>query len=304
MQAQQTKFYDLITTGMGFVSRIRPVTGKRKGAKPSLYCKVSVPLGPEKECQWTSIDCRVCGVETVDLINSLKARVAQGVKPAINFAIGDIYGDAFEYGDEVRAQFKGRLVRAELPARDEPVKPFETSGLAYVNDVGRDSVKLSAIHGPEDDINHVAIHVREVSEAVTASLAKARSNVDDRVLINFVVKGIAVDPVACADAEPDTQITAQDLRVKWVRVNGQVVVSNDQPASNRQEIGPDAPAKITDPAAPEVLAAKERVATMNATQLDAALAFAPTKYAGEALKAVHGYCAMRRNALQVSETTS
>lgn len=302
MQSQQPKFYDLITTGMGFVSRIRPVTGKRKGAKPSLYCKVSVPLGPEKECKWTSIDCRVCGVETVDLINSLKARVAQGVKPAIVFSIGDIYGDAFEYGDELRAQFKGRLIRAELPARDEPTKPFETSGLAYVNDVGDGSVKLSAIHGPEDDINHVAIHVSEVSEAVTASLAKARSNVDDRVLINFVVKGIAVDPVACADAEPETQITAQDLRVKWVRVNGQVV-SNDQPASNRQVTEPDAPAKITDPSAPEVLTAKERVETMNATQLNAALAFAPTKYAGEALKAIEGYCVKRRNAL-VSETTS
>lgn len=302
MQSQQPKFYDLITTGMGFVSRIRPVTGKRKGAKPSLYCKVSVPLGQEKDCKWTSIDCRVCGVETVDLINSLKSRVDQGVKPAINFSIGDIYGDPFEYGDELRAQFKGRLIRAELPARDETPKPFETSGLAYVNDVGDGSVKLSAIHGPEDEINHVAINVSEVAESVAASLTKARTSKDDRVLINFVVKGIAVEPVAGADGEADTLITAKDLRVKWVRVNGQVV-SSDQPASNRPVMDSDAPPKITDASAPEVLVAKDRVATMNATQLEAAQAFAPTKYSGEALKAINGYCEARRAAL-VSATTS
>jgi hypothetical protein len=302
MQSQQPKFYDLITTGMGFVSRIRPVTGKRKGAKPSLYCKVSVPLGPDKDCKWTSIDCRVCGVETVDLINSLKGRVAQGTKPAINFSIGDIYGDAFEYGDDLRAQFKGRLIRAELPARDEPQKPFETSGLAYVNDVAGGTVKLSAIHGPEDDINHVAINVSEVAESVSNSLVKAWANKEDRVLINFVVKGIAVDPVAAADGELDTEITAKDLRVKWVRVNGQVVPS-EQPVSNHQVAEPDAPPKITEPNAPEVLAAKERVATMNATQIDAALAFAPSKYAGEALKAVKGFCDARRSVLVLATTS-
>lgn len=299
MQTQQPKFYDLITTGLGFVSRIRQVTGKRKGAKPSLYCKVSVPLGPEKDCKWTSIDCRVCGVDTVDLINSLKGRVAQGIKPAINFSIGDIYGDPFEMGEEVRAQFKGRLIRAELPARDDPAKPFETTGLAYVNDVGSSQVKLAAIHGPEDDINHVSITVEDVPESVSSPLISVRKNDDDRVLVNFVVRGIAVEPITNGEGELDTAIKAKELRVKWVRVNGQPVPFGDQAPTPAQPAGlvADQPEKITSADAPEVIAGKERIAKMNHQQVAAAKAFAPTKYAGAALQTVMGDLDARERSL-------
>lgn len=257
-----SQYYDFLTMGTGLVSRIRDVGGKR-GRSSSVYCTISVPLDPKgaANTRWTNFDVRVCGVENIDLINSLRSEVSNNKRPAIHFTIGDAYGDAYEHNDQVRAHFKGRLIRAELAQNDDR-KPLKSYGLAYVNaNRMNDSASvqstfnLSVVHGAVDSINYTYVNAM-VADSATSHQARdlicEHAIKDARVLVGFEMSYLSVFGFRFGEqstkaGQLGTDIVAQLDNVRWIRVNGQVVYK--QPAATATQADKDENPQSTEPAA-------------------------------------------------------
>jgi Protein of unknown function (DUF3577) len=236
------KFYDLLTRGVGFVSRIRDVTGRRKNATASVYCTVSVPLDPKgtPNTRWTNFDVRVCGLAQIDLINSMRDEVSAGRKPAIEFTVGDIYGDAFnaDFNGQatIRAQYKGRLIKA-VRAEAGASSVLTTTGLGYVNDIRFDHdggiyADIGAIHGAENDLNTTYFQVRIETEAAGNAILDIHqlkeSNPKGKFLVGFVLNAVFVEGFAYADTSDKkgqlgTNSYALLTDVRWTRFNGTVL---------------------------------------------------------------------------------
>ncbi|RRV44750.1 MULTISPECIES: STY4534 family ICE replication protein [Stutzerimonas] len=112
-QSNESKFFDLHTTGIGYLNRIREVT-VRKGPA-FLACTVAALHGSADDVEYSYIDCKVAGAEAQKLVRRCKEAVDAGKKVLVSFKIGDIWTDPFIYqnGDkkgQPGAQLKGRLL--------------------------------------------------------------------------------------------------------------------------------------------------------------------------------------------------
>lgn len=113
-QANEAKFFDLHTTGIGYLNRIREVKPRGKG-KPFMAVAVAALRGSSDEVEYTYIDCNVVGAEAEKLIRRCQEAVTAEKKVLVSFRIGDIWADAFTYekGDkkgQPGASLKGRLL--------------------------------------------------------------------------------------------------------------------------------------------------------------------------------------------------
>lgn len=137
--APATKYFDLHTSGIGYLNRIRQVT-VRKGS-PFLAVTVAALHGSSDEVQYTYIDCKVAGGEAERLVRRCQQAESENKKVLVAFRIGDLWIDTFTYdkGDkkgQTGASLKGRLlfinwirIDGELvyqtPPKDEPVSSPE-----------------------------------------------------------------------------------------------------------------------------------------------------------------------------------
>lgn len=113
-QSNEAKFFDLHTTGIGYLNRIREVKPRGKG-KPFMAVTVAALRGSMDDAEYSYIDCNVVGAEAEKLIRRSQAAVEAGKKVLVSFRIGDIWTDAFTYekGDkkgQPGASLKGRLL--------------------------------------------------------------------------------------------------------------------------------------------------------------------------------------------------
>jgi len=118
--ANEVKYFDLHTTGIGYLGRVREV--KLKKGQPFWACTIAAMHG---ECtaadsgekpDYTYFDCNVVGAEAQRLIKRCAPAVAAGKKVLVGFVIGDIHLDRFVYvkGEkkgETGVSLKGRLLR-------------------------------------------------------------------------------------------------------------------------------------------------------------------------------------------------
>lgn len=112
-QSNEAKFFDLHTTGIGYLNRIREVT-PRKG-KPFTCVTVAALHGATDKAEYSYIDCNVVGAEAESLVKRCQQAVEANKKVLVSFRIGDIWADAFTYerGDkkgQAGASLKGRLL--------------------------------------------------------------------------------------------------------------------------------------------------------------------------------------------------
>lgn len=113
-QTNETKFFDLHTTGIGYLNRIREVKPRGKG-KPFMAVAVAALRGSTDAVEYSYIDCNVVGAEAEKLVRRCQEAVVAGKKVLVSFRIGDIWTDAFTYekGDkkgQPGASLKGRLL--------------------------------------------------------------------------------------------------------------------------------------------------------------------------------------------------
>ncbi|MDR6680215.1 STY4534 family ICE replication protein [Pseudomonas oryzihabitans] len=114
-QANESQYFDLHTTGIGYLNRIRDVKPKGKSAKPFLSVTVAALCGSKEAIEYHFIDCNVVGAEAEKLVRRCIEAVDADKKVLVSFRIGDIWTDPFIYKSGPKqgnpgASLKGRLL--------------------------------------------------------------------------------------------------------------------------------------------------------------------------------------------------
>ncbi len=107
-QQQPREFFNLHTSGIGYLNRVRWVEtqGRGRKAEPFLACSISALRGSSDAPDYTYFDLRVSGEEAIALIDGLRDEVNDRRKVLVSFKIGDIYPHL--YDRDVRDQKTGR----------------------------------------------------------------------------------------------------------------------------------------------------------------------------------------------------
>jgi hypothetical protein len=116
MSTSETKYFDLYTTGIGYLSRVREITNT-KGA-PFLSITLAALRGNADDAQYTHFDCVVSGQQAKDLVRELQPAVNDDCKVLVGFLLNDIYGQPFVFQNGNKAgdagvNLKARLLRIE-----------------------------------------------------------------------------------------------------------------------------------------------------------------------------------------------
>lgn len=107
-----TQYFNLHTSGVGYLSRVREVNPKKGAA--FLACKVSALCGAADAVEYRPFDCRVSGHEAEKLVRRCMDAVNTEKKVLVGFNIGDIYPDLYTKADGTPAvMLKGRLLRID-----------------------------------------------------------------------------------------------------------------------------------------------------------------------------------------------
>lgn len=106
-------FYNLHTTGLGYLNRVREV--KPKKADPFLACDIKALNGASDKLSYVRFDARVSGTEAQHLIRRCANAVKAEKKVLIGFRVGDLWGDIFTHTKgkktgEQDVSFKVRLL--------------------------------------------------------------------------------------------------------------------------------------------------------------------------------------------------
>lgn len=114
MSNDHTKYFDLYTTGIGYLSRIREVAPKE--GKPFWSVTIAALRGSVDDVQYTYFECRVSGQQAQKLVQQLKPAVEGKLKVLLGFTLSDLVAEAFTYknGDkagETGVSLKARLLR-------------------------------------------------------------------------------------------------------------------------------------------------------------------------------------------------
>ncbi|WP_337261513.1 MULTISPECIES: STY4534 family ICE replication protein [unclassified Serratia (in: enterobacteria)] len=90
-----TAYFNLNTTGLGYLNDIRTVTPKK--GDPFQACRIAALNGPTDNPEYCYFDVRVYGSEAQHLINRCQDAVTNKHKVLIGFRLGDLWSDIFTY---------------------------------------------------------------------------------------------------------------------------------------------------------------------------------------------------------------
>lgn len=156
-QVQAQQFFNLHTSGIGYLSRVRWVDSSKKNggrrAEPFLSCAINALRGSSDDVQYTYFDVKVVGEEAIQVIADLEAAANSQSKVLVAFKVADVYIHSYERRKrdhnghqtdqtEWATLIKGRLIqitmakvdgelvyeRAELPEGGEGAAPGEVDG--------------------------------------------------------------------------------------------------------------------------------------------------------------------------------
>ena len=263
--SNQKSYFDLHTTGIGYVQRVRevPVKGGRK-AQPFLACTIAALVGPAKKPVYRYFDVKVSGSDAKKLVQRYVGVDDPKQRPLVRFRLGDLWVDPFirPNGDQKgkpAASLKARLLKAELVDRAElaDIGQYEliTRGIGYLNrpkDVTPTegdpflSCTIGALSGPIDDpdyryietivINADARHlVRRCVQAVEA---------EKKVLIAFRLNDMKADPYIRTKGEKVGEAAAtlesKLIHISLIKVDGQRVypLKSEGPVSENASASP------------------------------------------------------------------
>lgn len=126
----ETKYFDLHTSGIGYLNRFRVV--KPANGHPYQSVTIAALRGNADNVQYTYIDCIVVEEEAKNVMLNLVDTDEQDVKYMIGFNIGDIYPEMFTYKSgskqgQTGISLKGRLIKIKwLKKNNELIYEPET----------------------------------------------------------------------------------------------------------------------------------------------------------------------------------
>ena len=112
--SESSKYFDLHTTGIGYVNHVREVTPKE--GSPFLSVTIAALRGSVDNVQYTHFECRVSGRQAQQVVRQVKPAVEGKLKVLIGFTLSDLYAETFTFksGDkagETGVSLKARLLR-------------------------------------------------------------------------------------------------------------------------------------------------------------------------------------------------
>ena len=111
--SKETKYFDLHTTGVGYLNRVRDVRPDR--GQPFLAVDISALHGNADDVEYTRFDCRVYGETAKAIIEQLRFAIeSKEHKVLVAFKIGDLYPETFTYKKGDRAGETGVSLKSRL----------------------------------------------------------------------------------------------------------------------------------------------------------------------------------------------
>ena len=109
-----SKYFDLHTTGIGYLNRVREVTPKE--GHPFLSVTIAALRGSVDNVLYTHFECRVSGRQAREVVGQLQPAVEAKSKVLIGFTLSDLHPELFTFkkGDkagETGFSLKARLLR-------------------------------------------------------------------------------------------------------------------------------------------------------------------------------------------------
>ena len=112
MSNPETKYFDLLTSGLGYLNRVRAVTPEE--GNPFLSVTLAALRGSADNAQYTHFECRVAGRQAKAVVNELKSAVEGERKVLVGFTLSDLYPEVFTYKRGEKAGQTGISLKARL----------------------------------------------------------------------------------------------------------------------------------------------------------------------------------------------
>lgn len=141
----KNNYFDLHTTGIGYLNRIREV--KPKKGNTYLACSIAALSGECASPNYTYIECNIVGEEARRLISRCKDASAKKSRILISFVIGDIVPETFVYAKGEKSGQTGVQLRGRLLL----IKSITINGEAVYK---RSSLNNDDINDNRSDDNH------------------------------------------------------------------------------------------------------------------------------------------------------
>ena len=109
---ERTKYFDLHTTGVGYLSRVREVTPE--GGTPFLGVTIAALRGSVGNVQYTHFECSVSGRKAQATVRELQAAVEGKLKVLIGFTLSNLHAESFTFQNGDRAGQAGVRLKARL----------------------------------------------------------------------------------------------------------------------------------------------------------------------------------------------
>ena len=109
---ESKQYFDLHTTGIGYLNHVREVTPKE--GTPFLSVTIAALRGSVDKAQYTHFECRVSGKQAQELVRQLKPAVEGKPKVLIGFTLSDLYAEVFTFKSGDKAGDTGISLKARL----------------------------------------------------------------------------------------------------------------------------------------------------------------------------------------------
>ncbi|MDA3978064.1 STY4534 family ICE replication protein [Gallibacterium sp. AGMB14963] len=124
-QTQQAKtYFNLHTTGIGYLNNIREV--KPKKGNTFWACRIAALAGDSTTPEYRYFDVNVVGALAEKLVKNCQKAVSEGHKMLISFVISDLWADLYTVNKDssyhkkgdTAVSLKGRLIRINMIKKD------------------------------------------------------------------------------------------------------------------------------------------------------------------------------------------
>ena len=112
MTSSDVKYFDLHTTGIGYLSRVREVIPQ--DGKPFWSVTVAALRGSVDDAQYTHFECGVSGKQAQEVVRRLQPAVEGKLKVLIGFTLSDLNAETFSFKRGERAGTTGINMKARL----------------------------------------------------------------------------------------------------------------------------------------------------------------------------------------------
>jgi hypothetical protein len=109
---ENTKYFDLPTTGIGYLNRVRQVTPAE--GTPFLAVTIAAIHGSVSDVQHTYFECGVYGEQAQNIVRELEPAVSGDSKVLIGFTLSNLKADSFTFKQGDKAGQPGVNLKARL----------------------------------------------------------------------------------------------------------------------------------------------------------------------------------------------